>query len=69
MTERPKLLRLKKRIIVLYYNLKLTVKRQKFHLENTGGLDPSSFKKSQQTITISCVALLLIKRKHYTGLD
>ena len=39
MTERPELLRLKKRI-VLSYNLKLTAKHRKFHLETTDGIGP-----------------------------
>ena len=44
MTERPKLLRLnKKRTIALYCNPKLTVKHQKYHLENTDGFEIRPF--------------------------
>ena len=53
MTKSPKLLRLKKRIIALSYNLKLTARHRKFHSENTGGLARLSFRKyCPMTITL-----------------
>ena len=53
--RRPKRLRLKRRIIASFYNLKRITKHQKSHLGNTAGLDPLSFRQyCPMTITL-CV--------------
>ena len=48
MAERPRLHRIKKGIVALSHNLKLTAKERKFRLKTTGGLALLLFKRCCQ---------------------